>query len=277
MPGPPGLVAFDLTFRISPIILTGGIAGAILGGAVPIINYLQPTMFTSLVDSGTGDLTLDQFFAHFQPLPGATLGENDIGRYPFANQTIAANAIIFQPLRVSLLMICPVNPPNTYAQKYAVMTALQATLQQHDLMGGLYTVATPAFTWQNCIRLRIVDVSRGETNQPQITWQWDFEQPQIAVSAAQGAYNNMLGKIAAQTPLGPNPAGQIPTSGFTTTVGGDSSATAPATAVPSIAPLGGNLAPSGSQVPINQDWSSGPPSNASSSAPLPDTLTIAPD
>ncbi len=165
-----GRVAFDLTFVISPIVLVGGIAGALPGAAVPILNYLQPEIFPSLIDSGGGDLTLDQFFAHFRPLPGSTLGENFIGEYPFANQTVAANAIIVQPLTVSLLMDCSVKPPFTYAQKYGVMTALQATLAQHDIMGGLYTVATPSFVYQNCVRLRLVEVSRGESQQPQTTW-----------------------------------------------------------------------------------------------------------
>ena len=112
MPGPPSQIQFDYTYRISPIILVGGIAGGFVGGAVPIVTYLQPDMFRTLLDTGTGDLTYDNFFAHFDPLPQASLIENQIGEYPFANQTVAANAIIVQPLRVSLRMIATVKPPN---------------------------------------------------------------------------------------------------------------------------------------------------------------------
>lgn len=267
-----GRIAFDMTFEISPIILVGGIAGAVPGAAVPILNYLQPGIFPSLIDSGGGDLTLDQFFAHFRPLPGSTLAENLIGEYPFANQTVAANAIIIQPLHVSLLMVCPVNPPNTYAQKYSIMTALQATLAQHDIMGGLYTVATPSFIYQNCIRLRLVEVSRGESQQPQTTWQWDFRQPLVAVQGVQQTYNNMMGKIAAQTPLGPNASGQIPTSGIPSSVGVDTSGSITQNAIPSSAPLGGIAAPTDTGASSTFSTPSGSfISSDFSSAPVPTT------
>ena len=48
-------------------------------------------------------------FANFRPLPGATLIDNQIGAYRFANQGAAGERHYpgAQPLAVSLLMDCP--------------------------------------------------------------------------------------------------------------------------------------------------------------------------
>src|SRR5262249_8952902 len=138
----PGLDAYRLTFEISPIVLTGGLAGS-FGGALPIIALTETLNFTAGLLSGGADLSLDDFFAHFYPLPGSTLVDNRFGEYPFANQAVAANARIAQPLIVSLRMVCPVKAEGGYALKLATMTALKAALALHEGMGGTYTVATP--------------------------------------------------------------------------------------------------------------------------------------
>ena len=190
-----GLASFKLSFVISPIILTGGVAGSLPGAAIPMLSLTQPTAFPTLLSPGD-DLDLDDFFAYFQPIQGTTLVDNAIGEYPFANQTVAANAIIAQPLTVSMLMICPVNEPNTYAQKFALMQALQATLAQHGNSGGTYTVLTPSFVYTNCILTRMADVSSGDSHQPQYEWQLDFKKPLVTLQDAAQAQNNLMGKIS---------------------------------------------------------------------------------
>ena len=161
--------AFRLGFEISPVILTGGVATNIgPGGVLPIVSITESINFLTGLLSGGGDLSLDDFFAHFQPLPGSTLAENQIGAYPFANQSVAANAIIAQPLRVSLQMFCPVKSSLGYAAKLATMSALQAVLAQHNAMGGTYTVATPSYIFTNCILLSLKDVIRQHTCMPTI-------------------------------------------------------------------------------------------------------------
>ena len=196
-----GRSIFQLGFEISPVILTGGIATGILGGMLPIVSILQAVNFTEGILGGSGDLGLDQFFAHFKPVPGGTLADNDIGAYPFANQTVAANAIIANPLRVSLRMDCPAQGELGYVNKLAIMTALQNVLKQHIAAGGLFTVATPSFIYTNGILLNLTDISSGGDDiQVQTAWQWNFIFPLITLAQAEQAQNQLMTSITNGTP-----------------------------------------------------------------------------
>src|SRR5690242_5284664 len=99
--------AYDLAFQVSPIVLVGGTYANSLGGAMPIIGLVGQlaALGQGLLTSG---ISTDAFFARYKVLPGGTLINNTVGKYPFANQQVAANAIIQQPKNVSLMMICPV-------------------------------------------------------------------------------------------------------------------------------------------------------------------------
>ncbi len=215
----PGLAAYRLSFELSPIILTGGIATFIPGGALPIISITEALNFVEGLLGGADFSNLDNFFAHFHPLPGSTIIEQKLGEYPFANQTVAANAAIRDPLVVSMRMICPAREDAGYALKLATMTALQATLEQHNASGGTYTVATPSFFYTNCVLLRMVDTSDARSKQAQNTWQLDFRRPLLTLQDAQQAQNNLMSKITAGTPLGSNPTW----SGLSPTVGNPAS------------------------------------------------------
>ena len=103
-----GAAAFKLSFAISPIVMTGGIASNVPGGVLPVLSISDAISFVGgLLSPGDDVLDLDDYFAYFQPLPGGTLIDQTIGMYPFANQTVAANAVIQQPLAISMLMISP--------------------------------------------------------------------------------------------------------------------------------------------------------------------------
>src|SRR5579862_4171588 len=116
----PGLSVFKLSFEISPIILTGGVAGFIPGGMLPIVAITEALNFADGLLSGGDELSsLDDFFAHFVPLPGATMLEQRIGEYPFANQAVAANATIALPTTISVRMVCPAREDSGYATKLA--------------------------------------------------------------------------------------------------------------------------------------------------------------
>lgn len=186
---------FQLGFDISPIILTAGIASFIPGEMLPIVALTEGPNFLTGLLSGNIETSLDNFFAHFIPLPGTTLIDNQIATYPFANQAIAANATITQPLRVSLRMVCPVKETFGYATKLATMSALQAAIAEHTNLGGLYTVATPSFIYTNCLLTQLRDVSTGETRQSQVTWQWDFIQPLVSLQQAQAAQDALMTKL----------------------------------------------------------------------------------
>jgi len=216
----PGFIAFKLAYQISPIILTGGIASA-LGGALPIVALTQTgaNSLGSILAARGPDVTLDRFFANYSPLPGSSLINQQIAHYPFANQSIAANAVISQPLNISLLMTCPAQPApaipgNTnfsiggvglqptsvpflggYSSKLAVMTALQNTLAQHNNSGGTYSIVTPSYIYTYCIMTGMRDVSGGGSQQVQYQWQLDFEQPLVSTAAAQTALSGLMQKM----------------------------------------------------------------------------------
>ncbi len=211
-----GQDAYKLAFQLSPVILTGGAANLIPGGMLPIISLTEAVGFTTGILSG-GDLPdMDNFFAHFQPMPGASLIDNQVGTYPFANQQVAANAIITQPLSVSLRMICPVREPLGYASKLATMMALKATLSAHNNSGGTYTVATPSYFYTNCLMTGFKDVTSGESKQAQVTWQMDFVQPLLTLDQAAQAQNNLMSKISSGTAIDgvPTWSGLAPTVGL---------------------------------------------------------------
>jgi hypothetical protein len=213
----PGLAAFRLTYQLSPVIFTGGIASQIPGGMLPIILITQALSFAEGLLSGGDDLNLDDFFANFHPLPGSTLISQTIGKYPFANQYVAANSVIFQPLKISMRMICPARDEAGYAIKLATITALQAAFSLHNASGGTYTIATPSWFYTNCVMSDpgMIDTSLGESKQAQNTYQLDFEQPLLTLQSAIQAQNNLMSQITAGTPISGAPSW----SGLSPTVG----------------------------------------------------------
>ena len=216
-----GRSLFQLGFQCSPIILTGGIASQIPGGLLPIVTITQAASFVSGLLSGASP-SLDDFFAHFKPLPGTTLVDNQFGQYPFASQVVAANSIIKQPLRVSLLMTCPARGAGSLTAKLVTFEALQAVLDQHHSRGGTYTVATPSYLYTNCLLAGLRDVG-SESKQVQVNWQWDFEQPLITLAQAEQVQNGLMNSLSIGTPN----AGL--TSGLSQSVGVTGSGAGPAT------------------------------------------------
>jgi hypothetical protein len=203
-PGFAGFITFKLAYQLTPIILTSGIATG-LGGALPIIaltegpNYLDA--FQAIVENAINP-QLDGFFASFQPLPGSALLSNQVATYPYANQTVAANAIIPQPLNISMLMLCPAgNASGGYPLKLVTMTSLQNSLSQHNLLGGLYSIITPSYIYTNCIMTGMHDISGGESRQTQFVYQLDFLQPLVTVPQAQNALNGLMNKLSNGTAI----------------------------------------------------------------------------
>ncbi|HBZ7597780.1 TPA: hypothetical protein R1B10_001123 [Klebsiella pneumoniae] len=189
---------YKLGFEISPVILCGGIAEEIPGGMLPIVALTQSASFVSGLLGGAIELnSLDKYFCHWRATAGATMVDYDIGRYPFANQAVAANALLFQPLRVSLLMDAPVNENTGAMTKFVTLSALQMVLQGHANLGGTYIVATPGIIYNNCILRTVRDVTGANEPLPQRQWLWEFEQPLITEAWADRVKNNYLSKIDA--------------------------------------------------------------------------------
>ncbi|HDW0515576.1 TPA: hypothetical protein RKZ19_002623 [Enterobacter asburiae] len=192
---------YRLGFEISPVILCNGVAEAIPGGMLPIVALTQSASFVTGLIGGAINLTdLDKYFCHWRPVLGSTMVDYDIAKYPFANQTVAANALLAQPLRVSLMMDAPVNENTGAMTKLVTLSALQAVLQAHANLGGTYIVATPSLIYNNCILKTVKDNSTGNDPLPQRSWLWDFEQPLITTTDADRAVTNFLKRIDAGDP-----------------------------------------------------------------------------
>jgi hypothetical protein len=217
------LSQFQLTYELCPIILEGGIAGNIPGSQLGIISLTQAQDFANGLLS-SGDLQYEDFIAHFSPMPGSTLIENQVGMYPFANQQVAANAIIAQPLKLSMMMTAPVSTDNGYGSKLASFTSLQQTLSKHSLLGGTFTVATPAMYYTEMLLLGIRDATGGDTKQVQVQWQWDFVKPLLTQAQASQALSGLLNKMTNGTQI---PGDPIVYSGTAPGVSSPSSGVAP--------------------------------------------------
>lgn len=167
--------AFQLAYEVSPIILTNGIASTFgLGGLLPIITL------TEMLD--LPGLQSGEYFAHFKPLPGSTLIDYQVAEYPLANLTVAANAVIQEPLKISMLMVCPAQNHGGYILKQAQISMIQTLIQKHIQAAGTFTVITPAFTYTNCLLVAIRDVTPPSDKQVQFMYQWDFVQPLVSSS-----------------------------------------------------------------------------------------------
>lgn len=228
----------------SPVIFTNGIANGLPGGLLPIISITQAADYAGVLN-GTDSLTLNDLLFDFQPLPGAKLNSYQIGAFPFANQQIAANAIIREPNSISLMMQAPVRDIGGYDEKLSVFGALKAAIDQHASLGGTYTIATPSYLYTNCILLEFQDASSGVPDKPQDRWRWDFIQPLLTLDQAQQAQNSLMSKISNGTQVTPAASGAISPSGQGPAVGNPASGQGPST-VPAATPLPGASAASSS-------------------------------
>ena len=206
---PSYISSYDLAYQISPIILVGGIAADAVGGMLPIIALLgqsAPGLLSQIAGVDNSP--------RFVPIPGGTIISSAVGTYPFANQQVAGNAIIQQPLNISLLMHAPVRDVGGYLDKLSMFTALQNSLQAHNNAGGTYNIATPAFIYTDCVMTTMQDVTSGETKQQQVQWQLDFVKPLITLQQAAAAFNSLMGKVSSGAQVTtPNWSGGDSTSG----------------------------------------------------------------
>jgi hypothetical protein len=205
---PASNIHAQLSFQVCPIVLTGGIAGQVPGGVLPMLSLFYASGSALQLPYDINDL--DDAFGAFNVLPGGTLIAQTIGKYPFANQYVAANAVIREPLTLSIIMDAPMRGQDAWRTKLMVMTALKAALDTHNNNGGTYTVMTPACVYQNLIMTALTDNSRGNNSLPQNAWRFDFEKPLVTLADVNGAQNQFMQKLTngvptAATQTGPQP------------------------------------------------------------------------
>lgn len=219
MSGSAGRTAWQLAFETSPIILSGGVAQFMPFGMIPLNAITEAINFPLGLLSGGNAVDPNRYFAHFAPLPGTSLISQRVGKYPFANQSVAANAVIVEPTRVSMLMTCPVQNEGGYFERLAVIEALVATLQQHNQSGGTYTIATPAKIFLNCVMNDMRDTSNPQTKQPMNSFTLDFEKPLLTLEQAASALNSLFNQITAATGLNLTGAAAPAAAGLSQAVG----------------------------------------------------------
>ena len=193
---------YDTNFQISPIALLFGLAGADLSPITDFMPFFSPE-------------------TRFVVMEGATTVNQSIGMYPFANQSVAANATIQQPLTVSMRLISPVTEPGGYGSKNQSFTAFFNSLQAHNNAGGVYYVYTPSYTYLNCVLLNCEDITSGNENtQRQIEWQLDFIQPILTIQGAIAAENRLISLLSAGQMVPPNAQNGLSWSGQAGSSGG---------------------------------------------------------
>jgi hypothetical protein len=166
---------------------------------MPLLAFTDSVAFGANL-LGAQDYNMDNAFAMFQVMPAnSNLIEQTIGQYPFANNTVAANAIIKQPINVSMLMLTPMRGPNAWSVKMATITALKASLDNHNNAGGTYTVVTPSFVFTDMVMLEFSDISMGQNPLPQNAWRLTFHKPLISLADAATAQSNLMSKLSAGT------------------------------------------------------------------------------
>lgn len=200
-----GRSAFKLAYEISPIILVNGLAQNIPGGLLPIMALTEVLDIAGALNQ--------EFFASYRPLPGSTLEAWQAAEYPFANLKVAANAVVQQPLNISMLMVCPSQTDGGYILKQAIMTALKTALDTHILAGGTFTVITPAYTYTNCLMTNFRDISPPSDKQVQLMYQMDFVQPLIQQGTLQQTLNGLMNKLAGGLPTSTSDATSLSWSG----------------------------------------------------------------
>ena len=196
---------FEFKHELCPILFKNGIASQLEDKLMPIIQITQQEGYPT--SSIAGKLlkavapgmppTSSMYFAHFKLVPGSTLMLNSIGQYPFANAATAANAIIQQPVNVSLMMYCPANADYPTSYREGIIASLVAAMNSHVQQGGMFVVYTPMFIYDNCVLVGIRDASEGENSAMQNALIFDFMRPQIMTNEeAEGARNRLMDKLA---------------------------------------------------------------------------------
>jgi hypothetical protein len=175
------------------------------GNMLPLLAILNADAFTANFqgNSGSGGAwTLDDAFGIFQPAPGGSLIQQSVAEYPFANLNVAANAIVRNPINLSMIMLTPMKTNNAWSLKMATMTALKQTLDNHNNAGGVYIVFTPGFVYQDMVMTSLTDISSAQSVLPQNAWRWDFTRPLVQLAELANAESNLISKITGQLPVG---------------------------------------------------------------------------
>jgi hypothetical protein len=194
---------YSYWYTENPIILVNGAAGT---GIITILNLMQANGFPQGPTQPSNPDAPN--FVKFKLLPGHSLMNNEVAMYPFANQSVAANAIITQPLELSIEMLVPATAEFDVLTKFYTMSALKSKLDEHTAAGGWYDVVTPSYVYTGCLLTSLVDASPESMGaQAQVRWVWSFMQPLLTAESARPAQNQEMSNISKKTVNAGDPPG----------------------------------------------------------------------
>lgn len=191
---------YRVAYEISPIILVDGIAAGIPFKMLPIALITEVTNLARGAITSSLPTSLDEMFAHYIVQSGGTMVDQAIGKYPFANQQIAANAVITNPLTVSIKMVCPPRQPGSMVTKLASLEVLKLALDKHTALGGSYHVFTPGQLYMNCLLTSLRDVTSDSAIHKQSEWLFEFEKPLVTIDDAVNNMNALMSRFTKGTP-----------------------------------------------------------------------------
>ena len=184
-----GRFAIETVYELSPILLKNGIASE-REEKLMLIGELTQSLPPLPLTENNG------FFAHWKTIGGGSLMQNSVAQYPLANQATAGNAIVQQPVNISMLMYCPATSLYNFALRRTFISGILSSLDLHVRLGGLFVVYTPFFTYDNCVLTGIRDASEGSVTELQNAMIFDFMRPMIMdEQEAQTAQNAFMSKI----------------------------------------------------------------------------------
>ncbi|HHT8991152.1 TPA: hypothetical protein ACT5B2_000124 [Burkholderia cenocepacia] len=179
--------AWKALYETNPILLNGGIAGDI-GIPLPIGSILSLSTsglssVLSLLSGSSAPMSINEI--SFKPLPGTSLYSAQNPTYPTADMRTAANASILLPTQISMNMIFPAQSAGGYEVKSAALAALKSILEQHQSLGGSFTVIHPAYVYTGCLLNQLVDQT-SRTKNVATEWLWVFDRPLVTEDSGLG-------------------------------------------------------------------------------------------
>ncbi|GBQ08755.1 hypothetical protein [Saccharibacter floricola] len=190
----------QLAYVNSPILLTDGIANK-MGGTVPIMFYTQLVgtlngLISGAVRGNVNLPNLDNTWCHWQNVQGNTLIDNTPAQYPYANQTVAANALVTNPTNISMQMICPPRGPGAMLTKILTIQSLVSLLNKHCQLGGYFNIITPGQFYTKMLLTNVADSSPHADTQPAVQYTFKFTRPLTQKNEAAQKMSTLMTKAS---------------------------------------------------------------------------------
>lgn len=139
---------------------------------------------------------LDNTWCHWQNSTKNTLINNSISQYPYANQTVAANALVTQSPSISMQMVCPPRGSGAMLAKILTIQSLISLLNKHCQLGGYFNIITPGQFYTKMLLTSVTDSSPDATSQPASQYTFQFTRPLTQKNEAAQKMSTLMTKAS---------------------------------------------------------------------------------